>query len=101
FGVLYKTPDLVPHHRTDVADGLDIVQRGVEERLDAAETPRQGEGGGFAHHPDAERVDEAAQRSLFRGFERSEQVVDRLLAHPLEREPLLAGERIEVGGRLD
>src|SRR5207253_8118991 len=38
---------------------------------------------------------------LFRALERGEQVVDRLVAHALQREPLLAGQRVEIGGRLD
>ena len=83
--------------RADLVDRLDLVDRRREQPVEVRERARQDRRAALADVADAERVQEPRERDVLGALERGDQVLRRLLAHPLERGQLLGGEREQVG----
>ena len=86
-----------------VPDAVDRGQRlevGLHDRVEAAQRTRQRRRGRRPGVADAEPDDHPCERTRLGVLDRREQVARRDLAHALEPDELLLGERVEVAGVL-
>ncbi len=92
-----KVADGTGDDGADVIDFLQLFDRGVGERFDAAKVGHEGLRGGGAdvENPDAE--EEAPRGPGFGGIDPGEQFFDALLAHALELEDVVKLQAVKVG----
>src|SRR5262245_38795028 len=79
-----KAADRSRHDRSDVRHALEGLFVRIQQRLERAEVGRQIPCRRLADVPDAQRIDEPRERRLLRACKRVQQVLRRLLGHPLE-----------------
>ena len=75
-GLIKKSPHAFSHHRADIMHGEELIDRGIHQRLQATEMPRQILGRGLTHMPNAQTVQKPRQAGVLGALQAGQQIND-------------------------
>ena len=96
-GVLEELVDARRHDRADLGGRFQLGERGAPQRVEGREPLGEDLGHARADVADGQAGEEAVERPVLRPLDRRDQVLGRLLAHPLQVGQGRHVEPVEVG----